>query len=172
MKAFLEFETAETAAAALRKLTALGHAGCETYGPFPLTKEDADAPRSSFPLPLLAFGAGATALGAAYMAQWYANVRSYPLNIGGRPAHAAPAFIPATFESVCLLAAVALFLGFLLFERLPRLWQPIFEIEGFERASIDRFWIAFDVGSGRDLPDDVRRDVVPLDPVRIVIGDV
>jgi hypothetical protein len=170
MKAFLEFETPEGAAAALRALTALGYAGCETYGPFPLTKDDADAPRGSFPLAVLAFGAGAAALGAAYLVQWYANVRSYPLNIGGRPAHAAPAFIPAAFESICLLAAIALFLGFLLFERLPQLWQPIFEIDGFERASVDRFWIAFDLGSANELPDAVRHDVVPLDPARIVIG--
>ena len=27
---------------------------------------------------------------------------------------------------------------------LPRLHHPVFEIEGFERASIDRFWIVVD----------------------------
>ncbi len=171
MKVFLEFESAEDASAALRALRSLGYLDCETYTPFPLTSEDAHAPRGSFPLAALAFGGGLAGLIGAYLIQWYANVRSYPLNIGGRPAHAGPAFLPVGFESICLVAVVALFGGFLLFERLPRLWQPVFEIEGFERANIDRFWIVLDAGASAELSDRVRRDALSVNPYRIVAGE-
>ena len=32
---------------------------------------------------------------------------------------------------------------------LPELWCPVFEVEGFERASIDRFWVGVDAGDPR-----------------------
>jgi len=32
--------------------------------------------------------------------------------------------------------------------RLPSLWHPVFEVDGFERASADRFWVQV----GRDDP--------------------
>ena len=32
---------------------------------------------------------------------------------------------------------------------LPELWSPVFEVEGFERASIDRFWVGVDARDPR-----------------------
>ena len=118
---------------------------------------------------LLSAGGALTGLVAAYAWQWYANVASYPLNIGGRPVHAIPAFIPATFETLCLMATIGVFAGFLLAERLPRLWQSMFEIDGFERCSIDRYWLMLDVKHS-DRVDQVKRDLVGLHPLRIVVA--
>jgi hypothetical protein len=84
----------------------------------------------------LAFGGG------AYLLQWWINVVDYPLNIGGRPYHSAPAFIPITFEMSVLFASAAALISALVLGGLPRLWHPVFEVEGFERATIDRFWLA------------------------------
>lgn len=170
MRAFVEFDRPEEATRAVTTLKSLGYLDIETYAPFPLTDDDAQAPRGSLPLGMMAFGGGVAALAVAYLIQWYANVASYPLNIGGRPAHAAPAFVPAVFETVCLAATVAVFVGFLAIHRLPRLWQPIFEIEGFERASVDRFWVVLDLGTSAML-DRVRGDLVPLHPLRVVVSE-
>jgi hypothetical protein len=171
VKAFVEFSDPDAAKHALSRLKSLGYLDIETYGPFPLTDEDAHAPRGSVAISIAAFSGGLFALVAAYLIQWYANVASYPLNIGGRPAHAAPAFIPATFETICLFATGALFLGFLVLERLPRLWQPIFEIDGFERSSVDRFWIVLQVAASTTARERLTTDIVPLDPLRIVVSE-
>jgi len=87
----------------------------------------------------------------AYGIQWWANVHDYPLNSGGRPVHAVPAFLLATFEGTVLCAALAAFFGLMIWLRLPRLWAPIDEVDGFGRASVDRFWIAVGAtGTGDD----------------------
>jgi len=170
VKLFLEFGTAEDATEALESLRAREYRRLETYSPFPLTDDDAHAPRGWFMLALPAFAAGAVGAALSYGIQWYATARSYPLNIGGRPAHAAAAFVPATFETMCLFAASALFIGFLIAERLPRLWQPIFEIDGFERASIDRFWIVMDLQSP-ELANFMVEQIRPMHPIRIVASE-
>jgi hypothetical protein len=119
----------------------------------------------------LAFGGGLFAAAAAYLIQWYANVASYPLNIGGRPVHAAAAFVPSTFESICLVAAMAVCGGFLFLERLPRLWQPIFEIDGFERSSVDRFLIVVPLQRSDVLVERAARDLAALHPLRIIVSE-
>jgi hypothetical protein len=171
VKLFAEFGAAEDALRALEALRARGNRQIETYAPFPLTDEDAHGRRGWFGLAAVAFAAGALGLVISYGVQWYANARSYALNIGGRPAHAAPAFVPATFETICLFAAVALFAGLLVAERLPQLWQPVFEIDGFERASIDRFWVVLDLGESRSLAELAISDITPMHPLRMIIGE-
>jgi hypothetical protein len=73
-------------------------------------------------------------------------VVDYPLNVGGRPYHSAPAFIPITFEMAVLFAATAALVSAIVLGGLPRLWHPVFEVDGFERATIDRFWLAVCAG--------------------------
>ena len=169
MRVLVEFDTPAAALDARRSLTALGYRDIETHAPFPLTDEQAYATHGSLPIAALAGTGGAIALAAAYAVQWYANAYSYPLNIGGRPPHAGPAFIPATFETICLAAALAAFAGFLLMERLPRFWQATFEVEGFEAAVVDRFWLEFDARPAND--EQLARDILPLRPLRIVVGE-
>ncbi len=54
------------------------------------------------------------------------------------------AFIPITFEMMVLSAALTGFVVLLVLARLPELWHPVFDVPGFERASIDRFWVGID----------------------------
>ena len=114
----------------------------ETYTPFDIPELDEllGLPRSR--LGWLALVGGVIGLVAGYGIQWWANVHSYPVNAGGRPAHAVPAFLLATFEATVLAASLAVFFGVLLVLRLPRLWSVEDDIEDFHRASIDRYWLA------------------------------
>ncbi len=90
-----------------------------------------------FPLALMGAGVG-------YLIQWYLNAVNYPLNVGGRPPHSWPVFIPITFETGILFTGVSAFVLFFVLSRLPRLWQPLLQVPGFASTSIDGFWLAID----------------------------
>ncbi len=76
-----------------------------------------------------------------YGSQYWMNAVDYPLNVGGRPLHSWPAFIPATIIVAILWAGAATILALLFSLRLPRLHHPVFAVPGFERASEDRFFL-------------------------------
>jgi hypothetical protein len=90
-----------------------------------------------FPLALSGAGIG-------YLIQWYVNAVDYPLNVGGRPPHSWPMFIPITFETGILFTGVLGFLLFFLLSRLPKLWHPLFQVPEFASASVDGFWLGID----------------------------
>lgn len=166
---FAEFRTAEEMLEAVARLRESGYHQLETYSPYavPGAEERLGLPRSR--LPWLIFAGGIVGALLAYGIQWYANARDYPQNAGGRPPHAVPAFIFIAFEGTVLLAALTAFFGVLAALRLPRPWHPVFEIEGFERASIDRFWVGIDAADPRFDPVDSARRLEALGALRVFL---
>ena len=141
-----EFADAEGMLRAARRLREVGFARLDTHSPYPVegTSEALGLPRSR--VPLLVAGGALLGVGGGYLMQWYCNAVNWPINVGGRPPHSPPSFIPITFELGVLLGAFAAFFGVLALMRLPRPYHPAFEVDAFLRASIDRFWVsvAFD----------------------------
>lgn len=160
-----EFASVEELTAAVQSMSRKGYTRLETYSPVPMI-HGIHEPRSR--LPVVVFVAGLLGGIASYAIQWYANAYAYPLNIGGRPAHAVPAFLIPTFEGTVLCAALAAFIGFFVIAQLPRPWHPVFEIDGFERATVDRYWLAVDAADRRSAPDLTIHELGELSPLRIV----
>ena len=160
-----EFASAEALSDAVRALGAKGYTRVETYSPVPLTH---GVPQSRSRLPSIVFLGGLLGAIASYAIQWYADAYAYPIDIGGRPAHAIPAFLIPTFEGAVLCAALTAFFGFFVIARLPRLWHPIFELDGFERTTADRYWLAIDAVDRRSGPDVTIHELRELGPVRVV----
>ncbi len=77
----------------------------------------------------------------------YATVVSYPINIGGRPLFSWPYYVIPSVASGILCAAAASFISLFIACHLPRLNHPVFEIEGFERSSTDRFFLLINAES-------------------------
>ena len=160
-----EFGSARELTEAVRSFSERGYTRLETYSPVPV---HTGIPRRRSRLPVAVFIAGAIGGVLSYLIQWYANAYAYPLDIGGRPAHAIPAFLIPTFEGTVLAASLAAFIGFFVIARLPQPWHPVFEIEGFERATIDRYWLAVDAADPKCAPDRTIRELNALSPLRLV----
>src|SRR5712692_247197 len=137
-----EFKSAERLLASARKLREEGYSRLDTYSPFPLegTTEALGLSKSRVPLLALVGGLGGATLG--YLAQWLTNAVDWPINVGGRPPHSTPAFVPITFESGVLMSAFFIFFGLWLILRLPQPYHPVFEVEEFRTASIAGFWLS------------------------------
>jgi hypothetical protein len=162
-----EFSSARGMVHALEELRRAGYHRLEYYAPYPVSDADRLVRGERSRLPRVAFAAGVLGALAGYVIQWYVNAVDYPLNAGGRPTHAVPAFVPATFEAMVLAAALAVFVGLFLTLGLPALWHPVFEVEEFERTSADRYWAAVqaeDPDRDAGLPDMLRR----LGPLRVI----
>lgn len=136
-----EFESEARCAAAIRLLCREGYRELDAFMPYPCKEIERALPVRRSPVPSIAFVAALAGAGGAYFVQWWTQAWDYPLNVGSRPAHSIPAYVPIVFETLVLFGAFAAFFGMLYLCRLPRLWQPVFEVDGFERASIDRFFV-------------------------------
>jgi Protein of unknown function (DUF3341) len=129
------FVSPEAMQAALPRLREAGFAALETYTPVAPGE-----PRSIVPLIILIAGV----LGAVggFLLQCYADMVSYPIDVGGRPDFSWPAFVPIAFEIGVMTAMLAGLVAFLVVNRLPRLYDPIDEVSVLRQASFDRWCIA------------------------------
>jgi hypothetical protein len=141
-----EFEREEALLAAARALRSRPGTILDIHSPYPLHGTDEALGLKRSTVPLVALVAGVTGACSGYLLQYYISAVDWPLNVGGRPPHSAPSFIPVTFELGVLFASFAIFLGLLGFYfGFPRVHHPVFEVEAFRSASIDALWISAEV---------------------------
>lgn len=135
-----EFDSPQALVRAARAAHAAGYRA-EAYSPFPIDglAEALGQPPPHIPWWTLA-GAVLGAL-AGYGLQWYAATIDLPLDIGGRPLHSWPMFVPVAFETAMLGGAIAALVAMLWQARLPRLHHPLFALPEFDLASRHRFFL-------------------------------
>jgi len=139
-----EFHEPGEVVAAARAVHAEGYRKVDAYSPYPIEalSEALGFHRSWLP-PLVLLGGIAGAVGG-YALQYWASVIEYPMNVGGKPYHSWPAFIPPTFETTILLAALTAVLGMLALNGLPEPYHPVFNVPSFAMASRDKFFICIE----------------------------
>jgi hypothetical protein len=161
-----EFETPEQLYRAAEEAFGHGYRRMDAFAPFPIEGlPEALGKRTH--IPLLVLLGGITGGVGAYFMQWYANAISYRMNIGGRPVHSWPAFIPITFELTVLAAAFTAFLSVFIFSGLPRLNHPMFNLPEFERASQDRFFLCIEARDPKFDLIQTREFLQTLAPIQI-----
>ena len=139
-----EFDSPETLLEASRRAFAEGFRRMDAYSPFPV---DGLAEAIGFPrtrVPLIVLIGGIVGCIGGFWLQYWVSVIDYPINIGGRPLNSWPSFIPVTFELTILLAALAAFFSVLGLNRLPMPYHPVFNVERFELASRNRFFLCIE----------------------------
>jgi hypothetical protein len=147
-----EFEREEALLGAARALRTRPGTTVDLHSPYPLHGSDEALGLKRSTVPLVALVAGLTGACTGYLLQFWISAVAWPLDVGGRPAHSAPAFIPVTFELGVLFAAFSIFLGLIGFYfGFPRLHHPVFEVEEFRSASIDALWLSAAVDGDAEL---------------------
>jgi hypothetical protein len=144
-----EFDTAAGIVRAAREARAQGYRKLDAYTPYPVEEltDALDLHRTRVPLVVL--GGGILGLLFGWGLQYYTAVVDYPINIGGRPVYAWPAFVVPTFETTVLFAAFAALFGMLALNGLPQPYHPAFNVPSFARASRDRFFLAVEADDPR-----------------------
>jgi hypothetical protein len=165
-----EFADPASLVAAAHRVREAGYRKVDAFSPYPMEElsEALDFHHSKLPLLVLIGGAGG--LVGGYLLQYWISVVDYPLNIGGRPFHSWVAFIPPTFETTILLAALTAVFGMLALNGLPEPYHPVFNVPRFALASKDRFFICIEADDPKFDHDETWRFLVSLGPR--VVSDV
>jgi hypothetical protein len=138
------FETPEAVLVAAVRVREAGYTAAEAYTPFPVKGLSEALGFRRTGMPRLVLIGGAVGCLGGYFMLWYANVISLPWNIGGKPPHSWPAFIPIAFEMTILGAALMAVLGMLALNGLPEPYHPMFKAPTFELASESLFFLCIE----------------------------
>jgi hypothetical protein len=136
-----EFLSPEAVVHAAERAHEVGYRHMDAYSPLPVDGlAEAIGFRKNQMAPVVFFG-GLFGGIAGYFMQWYSAVVHYPIDVGGRPLHSWPSFIPITFEMTILGGALAAVFGMLGLNGLPRPHHPVFNVPSFALASRSRFFL-------------------------------
>lgn len=143
-----EFSDHRRLADAARRARGAHYRLIDAFTPFPVDGiVDLLEPRAGR-IRIKMFIGGLVMAALAFGLEYYSAVINFPYNSGGRPLNSWPTFMLAPFATGILVAAVTGFVAFLRETGLPRLHDPLFAVEGFERASQDRFLLALERPQG------------------------
>src|SRR3954464_9878965 len=106
-----EFDNPTALVHAAEQARLAGYRKMDAYSPIPIEElsEALALPRTRLPR-LVLLGGILGGLGG-YGLEYWTQVIAYPWNVGGRPLHSWPHFIPVTFETTVLGAALTAFIG-------------------------------------------------------------
>ena len=139
-----EFEDANSLVAAARHAREAGYRHMDAYSPLPIEELHEALGIHDRRLPLIVLLGGIAGALGGYGLQYWASAVAYPLNVGGRPLHSWPAFIPVAFETTILVAALSAVLGMLALNGLPQPYHPVFNVPRFALASRNRFFLCIE----------------------------
>ena len=139
-----EFEDPTSLVAAAERTHHAGFRCVDAYSPYPIEDLHEALGSHHTRLPLIVLIGGLVGCLGGYTLQYWVSVLAYPINVGGKPFHSWPAFIPVTFECTILGAALAAVLGMLALNGLPQPYHPVFNVPRFALASRNRFFLCIE----------------------------
>ena len=162
-----EFDTPDALLAATTKARLAGYRQMDAYSPIPIEELSEALGLRRTRLPKLVFIGGVLGGLGGYGLEYFSAALAYPVNVGGRPFHSWPQFIPVTFETTVLGAALTCFIGMWALNRLRQPYHPVFNVPAFARASTDRFFLCIEAIDPAYQPDETRKFLEGLHPVGV-----
>jgi Protein of unknown function (DUF3341) len=159
-----EFEDPNALVAAAHRARLEGYRRMDAYSPFPIEELHEALGLPPTRLPLIVLIGGLVGAVAGYSLQYWVSVVENPLNIGGKPLHSWPAFIPITFETTILVAALSAVLGMLALNGLPMPYHPVFNVSRFALASRNRFFLCIEARDAKFDLETTRNFLQTLNP--------
>jgi Alternative complex III, ActD subunit len=159
-----EFDNPTSLAHAARAARREGYRRMDAYTPYPIEELTEALGFTHTRLPLIVLIGGIVGCVGGYFLQYYSMAVDYPFNVGGRPPHSWPMFIPVTFELTVLVAALSAVLGMLALNGLPTPYHPLFHIPRFALATRDRFFLCIEAADPKFDREATRRFVESLGP--------
>jgi Protein of unknown function (DUF3341) len=159
-----EFEDPTSLVLAAERTHHAGFRCVDAYSPYPIEELHEALGSRHTRLPLIVLIGGLVGCFGGYALQYWASVIAYPLNIGGKPLHSWPAFIPVTFECTILAAALSCVLGMLALNGLPQPYHPVFNVPRFALASRNRFFLCIEAVDPKFDIDATRHFLETLEP--------
>ena len=163
-----EFDTADGIVKASRAVHQAGYRRLDAYTPYPM-EEVLDALHlHKTHVPKVVLAAGILGLLFGFALQYYCQVVSYALNIGGRPIASWLPWIVPSFETTVLFSAFGAVLGVLGLSGLPQPYHPVFNVPRFATAaSRDRFFLCIEASDPRFDLDGTRQLLRSLGAVEV-----
>jgi hypothetical protein len=163
-----EFDNPTDLVEAARRTYDAGYRRINGYSPFPIEELSDAIGFHKTRLPLIVLIGGILGGLGGYFMMYYMEVIDYPLNVGGRPFHSWPAFIPITFETTVLGAALAAIFGMLALNKLPQPYHPVFNAERFALATRDRFFLVIEADDPKFDHDKVQEFMNTLNAKEVI----
>ena len=166
-----EFDAPEKVLAAAERASGKGYVEMDAFTPFPMEEltEALHIKHTTLSLFVLCCGIAGALIG--FFMQYYTAVIDYPVNIGGKPLNSWPQFIPITFEMTILFSALGAVVGMILRNGLPRPVHPVFNVDRFEHATRDRFFLCIEAIDPRFHQQETTDFLQSLDPVEVSVVD-
>jgi len=162
-----EFSDPNELITAARRAREDGYTRLDAYTPFPIEELSEVLGVHSNRLPMIVLSGGIVGCLAGLGLQYWTSVIDYPINVGGRPFFSLPSFIPITFETTVLVAALSAVLGMLALNGLPMPYHPVFNVPRFALATRDRFFLCIEATDPRYDREATRRFLERLAPREI-----
>jgi len=139
-----EFDNQEDLLTACRNARDAGYREMDAYTPVPIhgLTEALGWEDNSVQKVVLCGGLIGCLTGFSLM--YYITMIAYPMNVGGKPHFSWPAYVPPTFETTVLFAALSAVFGMILLNGFPQPYHPVWNNPRFVLASTDRFFLCIE----------------------------
>lgn len=152
-----EFDNPDALMRAARATYEAGYRNIDAYTPYPIEELSDVIGFRKTRVPLVCLIGGVLGGLSGYLLQYWINVISYPLNVGGRPEHSWPAFIIVTFEMTILFGGLSAAIGMFALNGLPAPYHPVFNNPRFRTVTRDRFFLCIEAADPQFDPETTRQ---------------